>query len=226
MPVSLEELKSLCEDRGLPFEVKGDGVAVTYLPFADAKDRAAYGTVVIEWPGEGRGLILTSNRLFSAANIAQQPEEMSGLMAELLTQTAKNTLGSVGMSKSFDIYYFYTIPFEDNSITPAQFESIFAGMMEGISSTVAVTQQFMEEKQSENTNRLTPEQKLENDWRTALMALEVLEKRLGTEEQQTGAWNFIGELLAPGRFPEEHQIRLKNLATPVFILQNCERLVW
>lgn len=226
MPVSLEEVQTLCEGLGLPFEAKDNGVAVSYLPFSEAEDRAAYGTLVIRFLDEGRLLRLSSDLLFSAANIAQQHKRMSGLMAELFVQDVKNPLGSVGISERFDFFYFQTIPFEDSSLTSEQFKSMLRGMMEGIRSTILVAQQYMQGVASDEDEELTPEQGLQQDLARAEMALKVMEQRLGTNEQQESAWDFINDLLKPGRLPENYQVSLQKLVAPIIALESNDRPVW
>lgn len=55
---------------------------------------------------------------------------MACLMTELFAKTATNRSGSMGMTGRFGVYYFYTVAFEDGSLTRPQFESMLAGMMD------------------------------------------------------------------------------------------------
>jgi hypothetical protein len=226
MAISMQELGAHCESLGLPFDDQGDNTAFTVLPFADPGEREALGPMLIEWLDDGRALRLTSDKVFNAGDLADRPEDIARLMSGLFAQTARNRFGSMGMTERFDVYYFYTFMLEDGSLTRAQFEAVLAGMMAGTRATLQAVQQFAAQTKAEAADAPAEEESVENQWQMALMAIEVMEKRLGTEEQLGGAWQFIGDLLKSDELPKEMRAHLMKLAAPILVLDGDERPVW
>jgi hypothetical protein len=68
-------------------------------------------------------------------------------------------------------------------------------MIDGIHATLKAAQQFVEQSNGETADAPSDEPSLESQWQMALMAIDVMEKQLGTEEQRGEAWQFIGELM-------------------------------
>lgn len=226
MAISMQELGAHCENLGLPFDDQGDNTAFSVLPFADDDEREAFGAMLIEWLDDGRTLRLTSDKMFNAGSLSTRPEDMVRLMSGLFAQTSRNHFGSIGMTEGFDVYYFYTILLEDGPLTPTQFRAILAGMIDGIHATLRAAQQFVAQPNVQTTDAPADEPSLENQWQMALMAIDVMEKQLGTEEQRGEAWQFIGDILKSDRLPKEMHAHLMKLAAPLLVLDGGERPVW
>ena len=226
MAISMQELGAHCESLSLPFEDQGDNTALSFLPFADDEEREALGAMLIERLDDGRTLRLTSDKMFSAGSLSTRPEDMVRLMSGLFAQTARNRFGSIGVTDGFDVYYYYTILLEDGSLTPLQFRAILAGMIDGIHATLKAAQQFVEQSNNETVDAPSEEPSLESQWQMALIAIDVMEKQLGTDEQRGEAWQFIGDILKSDRLPKEMHAHLMKLAAPLLVLDGGERPVW
>lgn len=226
MAISMHELDAHCENLGLPFDDQGDNTAFSVLPFAEDDEREAFGAMLVERLDDGRTLRLTSDKIFSGGSLSTRPEDMVRLMSGLFAQTARNRFGSIGVTDGFDVYYYCTILLEDGPLTPTQFRAILAGMIDGIHATLKAAQQFVAQSNAQTADAPADEQGLDNQWQMALMAIEVMEKRLGTEEQLNSAWQFIADLLKSDDLPKEMHAHLMKLAAPILVLDGGERPVW
>lgn len=231
MAITFEELKSRFRDIALGTDEKGERLISTILPVETPDGREAGIEIQTEWLDEGRKLRFSSAPLFNLSSLLEsETENAQTALLGLLTGAHVSSVGKPGIDADLNVRCTQTALLEDNTLTSSQLDSILAGLIAGVETTLKLSSLLdapnnddPEPGSKAAESLVEKQQQLYRQIETAIM---IMERRLGSPEEQEAAWSLINYALKPGNLPAEDQERLRRLVIPIARLETGSRPVW